>query len=102
GKLELMFKYTPILLVEGIRTGDWSKLEGALQLTVPPFSLAFGLAAASLGLSLLMGSTPAIALALFILASQALYMLSGLAIMPNRSVRIYLALLCVPWFIVWK
>lgn len=102
GKLELMRRYSLSLLIEGIKTGDWSRVDGGLQLIVPPFSLCFGLAVASLGLSLAMGWSPAIVLALLILASQAIYTLCGLVIMPTRSPRIYLALLCVPWFIAWK
>ncbi len=102
GKLELMRRHSPRLLLDGARTGDWSKIDGALALLVPPFSLTFGLAFATLGASLVSGSTPAIGLATFNVLALLLHSARGLAIMPVRSPRIYLALLYAPWFILWK
>lgn len=102
GKIELMRRHSPGLLVGGIRDGDWSRIAGALELMIPPFSVAFGLTAALFGASLLVGSLPAICLGLFNLGAQLLYTARGLAIMPMHSGRLYLALLWAPWFIVWK
>jgi 1,2-diacylglycerol 3-beta-glucosyltransferase len=102
GKIEVMSRYSPRLLAQGIRTGNWSMIDGALEPLVPPFSLAFGLAFGLLGASLLLGWLPAIGLGLFIVGAQVLYTLRGLAIMPVRSARLYLALAYAPWFIAWK
>lgn len=102
GKLELMRRYSPRLLLDGARTGDWSKIDGALALLVPPFSLTFGLAFATLGASLVAGAAPAIGLAAFNVLALLLHTARGLAIMPVRSARIYLALVYAPWFVLWK
>jgi cellulose synthase/poly-beta-1,6-N-acetylglucosamine synthase-like glycosyltransferase len=102
GKIELMCRYSPGLLVSGIRSGDWSRIDGALELIMPPFSLTFGLAVVLLGVSLWVGSFPATVLGLFNVGAQALYTVRGLAIMPMHSARLYLALLYAPWFILWK
>jgi cellulose synthase/poly-beta-1,6-N-acetylglucosamine synthase-like glycosyltransferase len=102
GKIDVMTTYSPRLLLGGIRSGNWSMIDGALELMVPPFSLTFSLGFVLLGLSLLTGSMVAIGMALFIVGALLLYTARGLSIMPVRSARLYLAFLYAPWFIVWK
>jgi 1,2-diacylglycerol 3-beta-glucosyltransferase len=102
GKLDVMWRYSPRLFLMGLRGRNWSQIDGAMELMVPPFSLAFGLAFAVLAAGLMLWSPLAIGLGLFVIGAQAAYTLRGLAIMPRRSPRVYLALLFAPWFILWK
>lgn len=102
GKIEVMLAYSPRLLLSGIRTLNWSQVDGALELMVPPFSLAVGLALLMFVASLLVGSMPAVALATFVVVAQLAYTIRGITAMPLHSRQLYLALLYAPWFITWK
>lgn len=102
GKIDVMRHYSPRLLLAGLRNLNPAQVDGALELMIPPFSLTFFAAFASLGLGLLLRSPLAIGLGALIVAAQVLYTLRGLAILPSRSARVYLALAFAPWFILWK
>ena len=97
-----MVRYSLHLFLTGVRTRNWSMLNAAFEMTIPPFSLAFAAAFAALGLGLLVSAPIAAGLGAISVCAQLLYTLRGLAIMPVQSPRIYLALVYAPLFILWK
>lgn len=102
GKIEVMRQHSLPLLLHGLVARRWPLVDGALAMIIPPFSLTIGLSLAALALSFAAGWWPAVAVALAIVAMQLGYTVRGLLIMPVRSARLYLALVYVPWLILWK
>ena len=102
GRLQVMARFAPRLLLSGLRRRSWAPIDGALELLIPPFSIVVGLAAALLAVALVARQPAAGALAAIGLGAQALYVARALMLIPGRSPGLYLALLCAPFFIAWK
>jgi cellulose synthase/poly-beta-1,6-N-acetylglucosamine synthase-like glycosyltransferase len=102
GKLDLIARYMKRLLVRGLQTRNWSMLAVVVEMSIPPFSLLFAASLAGLAFCVLLGTHVGIALALVSLVAQCLYTARGLAMMRVKSSRVFLALLYMPLFIVWK
>ncbi len=101
GRLHLVRHYLPRLLGLALRRHSLILLDAALENMVPPFSLMAAGGVACLVGALVWGSPWAIGLALFILGGQVIYTLTGL-LLVHAPVRVYLALLYAPFYIVWK
>jgi 1,2-diacylglycerol 3-beta-glucosyltransferase len=102
GRLDALRRYAPRLLRQGLRQRSWAPIDGALELLLPPFTIAGGAATILIALGALLGSLVVSVLAGLALLAQALYLLRGLTLLPARSPRFYLALLWAPVFVVWK
>jgi hypothetical protein len=74
----------------------------AMELTMPPFSLAFASTLAVVASSALMRTSLGLRLGVLSLLAQCLYTARGLAVMPVQAPKIYLSLLYAPLFIAWK
>lgn len=121
GRLDMARKYSPPLMqaaVQSLQKFEFRKFflftDAALEHLVPPFSILFAAATACLGAAgvLLLvdwgwsGSASSIAwfnliLALVLVFSQVIYLLSGL-VMVKAPTAIYRNLLYAPWFVLRK
>ena len=108
GRLQMIRRYVPALFSgarQAMQDRDWSQAfvccDAIVEHLIPPFSI---LTVASLGLlviALLVQSATALWLTALILLCQLFYLLSGL-IMTRAPRKTYLALLYVPFFLLWK
>lgn len=101
GRLQMVKDYVPRLLGAALRRRSLILFDAALENLIPPFSIMAAGGALCLVGALLWGAPGAIALALFILAGQAVYTLVGL-LLVHAPARIYLALIYAPFYVVWK
>lgn len=102
GRIDATRRHVPALLAQGLRRLSWTSIDGAIELLIPPFSILFAMTLALLGLSLLSGSVPLIAIATVGFAAQCLYTLRGLLLASTRYANLHRALLLVPAFVVWR
>jgi 1,2-diacylglycerol 3-beta-glucosyltransferase len=101
GRQEMVRLFVPRLLRAAVARRSFLLFDAAVEQIIPPFSLV---AAASLLLligALALQSIPAMLLGVFLMLGQALYILAGLCL-SGAPKKIYLALLYMPVFIVWK
>jgi len=108
GRFALLRQWAGRLLLDGLRRRSAARIDGALDLVIPPFTiLAAGTAAllcATLLLRLFGQAPPAnlnLTLCAFAAASQAVYLLSSLRLTRAPGV-IYKRLLFAPVFVLWK
>ncbi|MBV9601234.1 MAG: glycosyltransferase [Chloroflexi bacterium] len=101
GRLQLVRRYVPKLLIHGIRRRDWLQIDAALEQLIPPLSVPFGLAATSILAAWLVGAPGLAFVALGCLVGYTIYLLSALALV-RAPVRIYLMLGVAPVYIAWK
>ncbi|GAB4214576.1 MAG: glycosyltransferase family 2 protein [Roseiflexaceae bacterium] len=100
GRLEMVRRYVPRLLRAALERRSFLLFDAAIEQLIPPFSLIAAAALVALALAPLAGST-ALVLALLLIISLALYILTGL-LLAGAPRRIYQALLYAPVFLVWK
>ena len=108
GRLEMVRRYTPRLLRHAFFPGKgrpqisaWVLLDALMDLLIPPFAIVAGVSLLFLALAPLLGGTVGVAVAIYLLVGQLLYLLSGL-LLTKAPGKVYLALLYTPIFIVWK
>jgi cellulose synthase/poly-beta-1,6-N-acetylglucosamine synthase-like glycosyltransferase len=101
GRMEMIRTYVPGLISEGLQRGSFLLLDAAIEQLIPPFSVVAGLSVLALLASLAIWSPLAISLAIAILAGQAIYIFTGLAL-AHAPRTVYQALLFAPAFVVWK
>jgi cellulose synthase/poly-beta-1,6-N-acetylglucosamine synthase-like glycosyltransferase len=100
GRMQVVGSYVPALLGRFLRTGRARFLDAALDLAVPPLSLLVMGQVFLLVLCAAMRSPLALLFAATIAATVA-HVLGGL-IYSRAPGRVYLYLLCVPFFLLWK
>ncbi|HEX8968776.1 MAG TPA: glycosyltransferase family 2 protein [Chloroflexota bacterium] len=101
GRLQLVRQYVPRLIWNGLRRRRWLQVDAALEQLIPPLSVPFALAAATIAAAAL-GGLPSLAwLGLACLAGYALYLICGL-VLVRAPLRIYVALGMAPMYIAWK
>jgi 1,2-diacylglycerol 3-beta-glucosyltransferase len=106
GRFHVVKTRLPRLLVSAVRTGDWSRLDAALDLAVPPLGLLVLLVGMGTVLSAVMvalGAAPGWALAPWLVACLAIpaYVLVGLRA-ADAPASAYRALLRAPVFVLAK
>jgi glycosyltransferase involved in cell wall biosynthesis len=102
GRLDAMRRHVPGLLAEGLRHGSWASIDGAIELLIPPFSILIALMLGLLGLSVLTGVVPLIAVAAAGFVALCLYTWRGVALASSRYPHSYRAFLFVPGFVLWR
>jgi cellulose synthase/poly-beta-1,6-N-acetylglucosamine synthase-like glycosyltransferase len=108
GRIEMIRRYVPNLLWQALRNltderGTSAKvlLDAAAEHLIPPFSVLAGASICYLAAALLLGSTPGLLVAAFVIGGQSVYLLSGL-VMTHAPRDVYLGLLHAPLFLLWK
>ncbi|MCS6887621.1 MAG: glycosyltransferase family 2 protein [Chloroflexus sp.] len=101
GRMEMIRRYVPRLLREGLRRRSFLLIDAAIEQLIPPFSVVTGTSVLIALLALLLRDPAALVLAGFILGGQLVYILSGL-ILARAPWPVYRSLLFTPIFIVWK
>lgn len=101
GRMEMIRRYVPRLLREGLRRRSFLLIDAAIEQLIPPFSVVTGASVLIALLALLLRDPAALALAGFILGGQLVYILSGL-ILARAPWPVYRSLLFTPLFMVWK
>lgn len=108
GRLEMARRYSPRLLRHAffpprgsVRVSPFVLLDAMLDLLIPPFAIVAGMTLAFLALAPWLGGRWGVAVGLYLLIGQLLYLLSGL-LLTKAPAKVYLALLYTPIFIIWK
>jgi GT2 family glycosyltransferase len=108
GRLELIRTWCRPLLAEGCRERNAAKIDGALDLLMPPLSILAGLTLAVGGVMALVfwrlpspATLSGLVVALLSLAGLVAYVFGGLVLVKAPPV-VYLRLLCAPFYITWK
>jgi len=101
GRLQLLRRFGPRLLAEGLRRRDPVRLDAVAEQLVPPLSLLTGVAVLTYALTAVLRVRPARRLAAAVLLGQALYVVTGLRLV-KAGPRAYAALLLSPPYVVWK
>ncbi len=101
GRLQMAWRYGLPFLAQGLLRRDWARLDAGLEQIIPPLSVTFVVALLLLVVSLLVGNTWAVGLAVALNLSLAGHLLLGL-LSARVSGGLYRALLYAPWFIMWK
>jgi cellulose synthase/poly-beta-1,6-N-acetylglucosamine synthase-like glycosyltransferase len=101
GRMEMIRTYVPSLIGEGLQRRSFLLLDAAIEQLIPPFSIVVGLSVLALLAALVLLSPTAISLAIAIIAGQAIYIFTGLAL-AHAPGTVYRALLFAPAFMVWK
>ena len=108
GRLEMARRYIPRLLRHAFfgtkrqaQVSPFVLLDAMMDLLIPPFAIVAGVTLLFLALAPFLGGTTGLLVALYLLVGQLLYLLSGL-LLTKAPVKVYLALLYTPLFIVWK
>jgi cellulose synthase/poly-beta-1,6-N-acetylglucosamine synthase-like glycosyltransferase len=101
GRLQLIRRSVPGLLIGGLRQRSLVQLDAAAEQLIPPLSVPFALSVACVVLGLGLGTPGGALVASINLAGQVAYLLCGLALVhaPRGA---YLSLLAAPMYIVWK
>lgn len=101
GRLELVRRHVPHLLWGALRSRDGALLDAALEILTPPLSVLVGLIVCCCVCAVLLFSHIGIALAIALLASLSIYILTGLRLarLPRAA---YRSLLFAPAYIIWK
>jgi len=98
GKLQLIRRWTPSLLLSGLTRRDPVRIHAALECLVPPQSLIAAGSAASAAAGLLLGRRRLLSLSLATLAAQLTFVLAGLRLV-RAPAYVYRALLGAPMLI---
>jgi len=101
GRLQLLRRRVPRLLVTGLRQRSALRLDAAVEQSIPPLSVPIALGSLCLGASLALGLAVPAALAALGLVGQALYLLIGLRAV-HAPPRVYRALAYAPLYMLWK
>ncbi len=108
GRFALLRQWAGRLFVDGVRERSAAKIDGALDLLIPPFTILAAVSVAGLFLTLLLrffGAAPPANLNLALwsgaVASEAVYVLSSLRLVRAPRL-IYARLLFSPMFVIWK
>jgi 1,2-diacylglycerol 3-beta-glucosyltransferase len=101
GRLALVRRHAPRLLISGLTKRDWPRLNAALELMIPPQSVQLLLTALTIAISLPLGLKAPLALGCVTIALQAAYVIGGLLRAGVRP-RLWLALAYAPFYALWK
>jgi cellulose synthase/poly-beta-1,6-N-acetylglucosamine synthase-like glycosyltransferase len=101
GRLHLLRRRVPGLVVEGLRRRSPLRLDAAAEQCIPPLSVPFALGSLCLIAGIGLGAGPPTALAALDLGGQVFYLLAGL-VLVRAPLSTYLALSRAPLYIVWK
>jgi cellulose synthase/poly-beta-1,6-N-acetylglucosamine synthase-like glycosyltransferase len=101
GRLQLARARGPLLLVEGLRQRDPSRLDALAELILPPLSMLGAMSVMGLALSKLFRARRAYQLARMVMAGLGCYVFGGLLVARERP-RTYLALFMAPPYVAWK
>ncbi|MBI4494499.1 MAG: glycosyltransferase [Chloroflexi bacterium] len=101
GRLELLRRQVPSLLVDGVRRRSLLHLDAAAEQCIPPLSVPFALGGLCLVASLMLGASLPATLAALSLGGQVLHLLAALALV-RAPLSAYLALSYAAGYAVWK
>ena len=101
GRLQLVRDYVPGLLLNGLRSRSWLRLDAAVEQLIPPLSVPFALAAGCLALSALVATPSGMVLAGVAFSGQVVYLLAALALV-RAPWSAYISLGAAPIYIAWK
>lgn len=101
GRMEMIQRFVPRLLGEGLRRRNFLLVDAAIEQLIPPFSVVTGASVAVLLAALALRSSQGIALAAYIMLGQVIYIFAGL-ILTRAPWSVYRALLFTPAFMGWK
>jgi cellulose synthase/poly-beta-1,6-N-acetylglucosamine synthase-like glycosyltransferase len=101
GRLQLLKRHVPALLLDGLRKRSALRLDAAIEQVIPPLSVPVALGGFCLLASLVLDNDLAAGLAALTLAGQVVYLLAGLLLVraPRHA---YVALLGAPQYVLWK
>jgi len=101
GRLQLLRRFGPRLLADGLRRRDFVRLDAVAEQLVPPLSLLTGLATLTFAVAVALRARAARRLATAIALGQVLYVIIGLRLV-DANARTYAALLFSPLYVMWK
>lgn len=101
GRLQMLRAYGPRLLLRGLRRRDPAQLEALVEQIVPPLSVLMGITTLFFMLMAPLRMSGPRRLASLVLVGQMAYVVTGLRLV-RADVRVYLALLGAPIYMVWK
>ncbi len=101
GRLEMVRRYVPQLLREGLCRHSFVLIDAAIEQLIPPFSVVTGMSVLVALIAIVLREPAALALAGFIIGGQVVYVLSGL-LLVRAPWSIYRSLLFTPFFLGWK
>lgn len=101
GRLEMVRRYVPQLLHEGLRRRSFLLIDAAIEQLIPPFSVVTGMSVLVALIAIVLREPAALALTGFIIGGQVVYVLSGL-LLVRAPWSIYRSLLFTPFFLGWK
>lgn len=101
GRLQLLRRFGPRLLADGLRRRDFVRLDAVAEQLVPPLSLLTGLATLTFAVAVALRARAARRLATAIALGQVLYVITGLRLV-DANARTYAALLFSPLYVMWK
>ncbi|MGB9738474.1 glycosyltransferase family 2 protein [Chloroflexus sp.] len=101
GRLEMVRRYVPQLLREGLRRHSFLLIDAAIEQLIPPFSVVTGMSVLVALIAIVLREPAALALTGFIIGGQVVYVLSGL-LLVRAPWSIYRSLLFTPFFLGWK
>ncbi len=101
GRLQMVRRYVPQLLITSFRQRNFMLFDAAVEQIIPPLSIVAVTNVVCLGAALLLQSIPGILLGGSALLGQFVYILAGL-ILGRAPRKVYQALLYAPAFIAWK
>lgn len=101
GRLEMVRRFVPRLLAEGLRRRSFMLFDAAIDQLIPPLSLLVGGAAVALAGGALLGDSAIALLGGLSLVALTIYLAASLALarVPGRAC---LALLYAPGYVLWK
>lgn len=101
GRMEMIRNFVPQLLRAALARRSFLLFDAAVEQLIPPFSVVNGLSLLALVLALLAGHPLAIALSVFAISAQVIYVFTGL-VLARAPRTIYRALFFAPVFVIWK
>ena len=101
GRLQLVRRHVPKLLVNGIASGNLMQMDAALEQLIPPLSLPFAVSVLVTSAGLALGVGGLTLAGVVNLVGQSAYVLTALVLVrAPRSA--YLSLMTAPAYIAWK
>jgi cellulose synthase/poly-beta-1,6-N-acetylglucosamine synthase-like glycosyltransferase len=101
GRVYLVKRWVPALILDGIRKRSFLRLDAAIEQLIPPLSVPFVASLLCAMAAIVLGAYAAATLALVALAGQVAYLLAGLWLV-HAPARAYLALSTAPSYVAWK
>lgn len=101
GRLQMLHRFGPRLLHDGIARRDPVRLDAMAEQLIPPLSVLTGTVTAMCALTTILRAHGARRLAVVVLLGQIMYVLTGL-FLAKANLRVYLALMFTPLYVVWK